>query len=105
MSGFCRSALEAACHERIRRIFIRRGDKHADVEELIEKALTLNQVAALALFGDMHESGKVLTKLNGELGRWAGDAFMACKQGVHRAGTVDLATLVHDSRRLAGALR
>ncbi|PWR12671.1 hypothetical protein DKT69_23230 [Micromonospora sicca] len=104
VSGFCRSALEAACHERIRRERIGRGERHGDVEELIEKALALNQVAALALFGDMHQGGKVLSRLN-QFGHWAGDAFKACKQGVHGPGTLDLDVLVRDCCRLAEELR
>nr|BFE63973.1 ATP-binding protein [Dactylosporangium thailandense] len=104
VSGFCRSALEAACHERIRREFIARGERHGEVEELIEKAFTLNQLAALALFGDMHQGSKVFNRLN-QYGRWAGDAFKACKEGVHRPGTFDLERLVRDSRRLAEELR
>ncbi|SIN35677.1 AAA family ATPase [Micromonospora cremea] len=104
VSGFCRSALEAACHERIRRERISRGERHGDVEELIEKALTLNQVAALALFGDLHQGGKVLGRLN-RFGGWAGDAFQACKQGVHKPGTFDLEVLVRDCRRLVEELR
>ncbi|MET7666787.1 AAA family ATPase [Micromonospora luteifusca] len=104
VSGFCRSALEAACHERIRRERIGRGERHGDVEELIEKALTLNQVAALALFGDLHQGGKVLGRLN-RFGGWAGDAFQACKQGVHGPGSFDLGVLVRDCRRLAEELR
>ncbi|WP_446218655.1 AAA family ATPase [Micromonospora sp. IBHARD004] len=104
VSAFCRSALEAACHERIRRERIGGGERHGDVEELIEKALTLNQVAALALFGDTHQGGKVLGRLN-RFGGWAGDVFQACKQGVHKAGSFDLEMLVRDSRRLAEELR
>ncbi|WP_158610018.1 AAA family ATPase [Micromonospora musae] len=104
VSGFCRSALEAACHERIRRERLGRGERHGDVEELIEKALTLNQVTALALFGDMHQGGKVFPRLN-QYGRWAGDAFRACKEGVHGPGTFDLDVLVRDCRRLAEELR
>ncbi|MER7457499.1 AAA family ATPase [Micromonospora sp. NPDC126480] len=104
VSGFCRSALEAACHERIRRERIARGERHGDVEELIEKALTLNQVTALALFGDLHQGGKVFNRLN-QYGRWAGDAFRACKEGVHGPGSFDLEVLVRDCRRLAEELR
>lgn len=104
VSGFCRSALEAACHERIRRERIARGERHGDVEELIEKALTLNQITALALFGDLHRGKDVLGRIN-RFGGWAGDAFQACKQGVHGPGTFDLEVLVRDARRLAEHLR
>jgi predicted ATPase len=104
VSGFCRSAVEAACHERIRRERIGRGERHADVEVLIEKALTLNQVTALALFGDMDRGGQVLGRLN-RFGGWAADAFQACKEGVHGAGKVELPVLVEDTRRLTDQLR
>src|SRR5262249_21696832 len=49
---FCRSAIGAACHERVRRERIRSGERHADVERLLERSLTTTQTAALALFGD-----------------------------------------------------
>jgi len=52
VAGFCRSALEAACHERIRRSLIVAGVPHADVERRIDDAHTLTDTFALGLFGD-----------------------------------------------------
>ncbi|MGI5246666.1 AAA family ATPase [Dactylosporangium sp. CA-139066] len=102
---FCRSAIEAACHERVRRERIQRGERHADVERLLERALTTTQTAALALFGDADQGGKVLPHLDQRKGRWAADAFKACKQGAHGVYGGNLERLVGDTARLTEALR
>ena len=44
---------------------------------------------ALALFDDEKRTSEVLSRLN-KFGKWAGDAFMACKEGAHEAHTGDL---------------
>ena len=50
VAGFCRSALEAACHETIRNRRIGTGARHSEIEQALTHAQTLHQVAALALF-------------------------------------------------------
>jgi predicted ATPase len=105
VAGFCRSALEAACHERIRHDRIGAGEAHAAVEELIDKAWTLTHVFALALVGEARRGERVLPMLNSDYGRWAGDVFRACQGGVHGDGQSALDALVNDAARLASAVR
>ncbi len=99
VAGFCRSAIEAACHERIRRDRLKAGERHAEVEDLIEGAQTVTAVAALALFGRTDAGGQVLPYLD-RRGAWAADVFRACKEGVHRTGSADLPWLVDGVTRL-----
>ena len=104
VAGFCRSAIEAACHDRIRRARLGRGESHAAVDALIEDARTLNQTAALALFGDARQGGRVMPALS-QMGRWAADAFAACRDDVHGGTHGALESLVDDTCRLTGRLR
>ena len=101
---FCRGAVEAACHEKIRQVRLSAGARHRDVEELLDKAKTTNQLAALALFDDIERGGDVLGRLNG-FGGWAADAFRAVRTGAHQAHNGDLGALVADSAKLAEKFR
>jgi hypothetical protein len=104
VAGFCRSAIEAACHERIRRERIGRGESHSAVEDVIDGAQTLTQTVALALVGD-HRAGKqVLPALNA-IGGWAANVFKACQDNVHGAASGSLQALVDDTARLVKELR
>lgn len=71
---FCRSAIEAAFISVVRRKRLAAGQSHADVEEELKKAGTLNLLAALALFNDLERGGDVMARLN-KFGSWAGDVF------------------------------
>lgn len=102
--GLCRGAVEAACHEVIRRRRLDRGDGHAAVEDVLRDVTTTMQLAALALFDDVGRSGEVLGRLN-SFGPWAADAFNACRKGVHEPYGGDLKALVTDTDRLAHKLR
>ncbi|MFC7247615.1 AAA family ATPase [Catellatospora aurea] len=104
VAGFCRSAIEAASHERIRRNRIRRGDPHAHIEELIDRAHTLTQTVALAMFDDQQRGGDVLPALH-RIGPWAADTFKACQENVHGAQHGTLETLVQQTTRLVKELR
>jgi predicted ATPase len=104
VSGFCRSAIEAACHERIRRERIGRGEAHAIVEDRIEAAQTLTQSVALALFGDHRAGAGVLPALNA-VGGWAADVFKACQDNVHGAARGSLQSLVDNTARLIKEIR
>ncbi len=102
--GLCRGAVEAACQEVVRRRCLQRGDGHADVEDALQTATTTMQLAALALFDDSSRGGEVLGRLNSH-GRWAADAFNACRRGAHDSYSGDLKALVSDTERLARRLR
>ena len=99
--GFCRSAIEAAFISVVRRKRLAAGQSHAEVEEELKKAGTLNLLAALALFNDLERGGDVMARLN-RFGQWAGDVFKQCKEGTHVEVEGDLRMMIDDAERLAG---
>jgi hypothetical protein len=105
--GLCRSAIEGACAEAIRRRRLGRGDPHAEVEALLANVTGLYEWVALALFDESSPSstGKVLASLNRRYGPAAGDAFVNCNAGAHGKYAGGLMDLVRDVRRLATRLR
>lgn len=98
--GLCRLAVEAGCKEAVRRRRLMRGERHAEVEELLDKHDRLTAVVALALFDDAERAGEVFRKLN-DFGRWAGDALKACNEGAHEGHGGELLPLVNDVEKLA----
>ncbi len=104
-AGFCRSAIEAACHEAVRARRIGAGARHADVERALAEARTVHQVVALALFDDARRGDHVAARLRELAGQPGVTAFQAAKSGTHDAYRGDLARLVEDTARLAGVLR
>ncbi len=105
VAGYCRSALEAACHQAIRARRIGAGMRHADVEQALYDAQTLHDVIALALFDDARRGAHVITRLHQLRGQAAVNAFKAAKSGTHDSYEGDLMSLVKDTGRLAEALR
>ncbi|SFL37622.1 AAA family ATPase [Geodermatophilus ruber] len=105
VAGFCRSALEAACHDVVRRRRLGRGDRHSDVEGALVRATTLTAVTALALFDDAGRGGEVLARYNRRLGSWAGDVHQACNKGVHGGPAFDAVDLVEKTQKVADFLR
>ena len=99
--GFCRSAIEAAFISVVRRKRLAAGQSHAEVEEELTKAGTLNLLAALALFNDPERGGDVMARLN-KIGSRAGDVFKQCKEGTHVEVDGDLRVMIDDAERLAG---
>lgn len=105
VAGFCRSAIEAACHETVRHRRLAAGARHADIEQALTLAHTLYQVAALALFDDSSRGDQVLARLKAKLGATAVVAFKAAKSGTHTAYRGNLTQFVEDTARLASQLR
>ena len=66
--GFCRSGVEAACVDAVRRRRLKAGAMH-DIEVVLEDADTLRKRLALALFDDMAKAGEVGRSLDN---RWSG---------------------------------
>ena len=97
----CRSAVEAACHARIRRTRLAKGDRHAAVEEAITAAHTTHQLATLALFDDMSRGSDLLRRITTAQGSRATDAFQDCKSGAHAGLTGDLRPFLRDVEKLA----
>ena len=102
--GLCRTAIEAACSERVRRRRLARGQRHDEVEQLLLENAKTNALMALALFDDGLRTPDVLTRLN-RTGHWCGDVFQAVKAGAHTSYDGDLADLIRDSERLAQSIQ
>ena len=102
--GFCRSGIESACMEAIRRRRLDRGEIHRDVEELLMGAGT-TALAALALFDDDSAGGKVLGEINRRWHASAADAFKDCKRGAHVGFSGSLESLIGESQNLAERFR
>jgi hypothetical protein len=105
VAGFCRSALEAACHEAVRARRIRAGTRHADVERELIAAQKLRQQLAVALLDDAGRGGDVVPVLRQRYGQAAVKAFDAAREGTHERYQGDLRHLVRETERLANALR
>jgi ABC-type lipoprotein export system ATPase subunit len=102
--GQCRLAVEAALVEGARRKLLGGGGRHRDVEDVLAKALTLNQKAALALHGDIDKGGDVFSRLN-VLGKDLADTFRAVKEGAHKEHPGDLRDLISATRKLVHEIR
>jgi hypothetical protein len=105
VAGFCRSALEAACHEAIRAKRLKAGVRHADVERELIAANKLRQLIALALLDDAGRGGDVVSVLRQRHGQAAVKAFDAAREGTHERYQGDLRHFVQDTERLANAVR
>ncbi len=105
VAGYCRSAVEAACHRVVRARRIMAGARHSDVERDLEQAQKLYEVAALALFDDAGKGSQVLNRLRQLGGQAIVDAFAAINAGTHDAYKGDLKHLVSETERLIKALR
>jgi hypothetical protein len=101
--GFCRAALEASFTHVVRRRGLLAGKSHADIEDDLKNASKTTTLAALALYGDKDRGGDVMGRLN-QFGRWAGDAFKACKDGAHEATAADLSVLIENTEKLANRI-
>ncbi len=99
--GLCRSGLEAACAEVVRRRRLARGESHDSVESLLELYGKLLPRLALALFDDGERAGDVMGTINNKYGRRAGDVVMNCNKGAHESLQNDGAGFIQDTERLA----
>jgi hypothetical protein len=104
VSGLCRSAIEAACHEVVWLRRGARGDALADIEKALEDR-KLSEALSLALFDDETRSGEVPAKLNSRWGKWAGDAFFSTNRGAHGQPVESFGTLIGNTDRLCSKLR
>ncbi len=103
--NFCRSALEAACHEVVRARRLQRGELHADVEELLVRAGRLRNLMALALFDDEARAGEVEKGLGSERKTSHKQAFRCCLEGAHGSFTGEPLGLVADTQALVDFVR
>ncbi|MCS7482726.1 AAA family ATPase [Umezawaea endophytica] len=105
VASCCRSALETAGDTRFRQVRLARGQSHAEVEQVLEQALTTRQRMSLAVFDDLSENRNLLTHLTNTLGAWAVDVLNACRAGTTSPYDGDLLTLIRDTERLTNWLR
>ncbi len=103
--SLCREAMEAACMESVRHRRLGKGQPHAEVEALLLDAQKLTNLAALALFDDPARAADVMTRINKEGGRSAGDTIKACNEGAHGNFNGVLVDFIHDAQKLAGWMR
>ncbi|MEO6088265.1 MAG: AAA family ATPase [Umezawaea sp.] len=103
VASFCRSALEAASHSKVRQVRLVRGVSHAEVEKALEDAHTTHQKATLAVFDDSGQTAqtKLFPHLNNKLGPWAVDTLKACKTGAHVGYSGNLKDLIDNAGKLA----
>ena len=102
--GFCRSAVEAACLEVVRRRRLGRGDRHDDVEDRLQGVTSLIDLMALALFDDPGRADEVLRSLNRDNHRECADTLQAVRAGAHGHFKGDPVTLVRATERLTDYL-
>ncbi len=106
VAELCRSALEAACQRITWRRRLADGHRHADIEQAVAATTkSVTKVLALALFDDPDRGSDVLPNLNKHFGRWAADAYQACRKGVHGHALRDPRQTVQDTRKLVEALK
>lgn len=98
--GLCRTAVEAAfmraywCRE------LRKGQTRAAIESGLETAKpTLSTIAALGMFGDRQQGGKVASALR-QQGGYLADTFKLLNPAVHDGYPGDLDQLIRDSGEL-----
>src|SRR5690606_25169839 len=103
--GLCRLGIEAACMEAVRRRRIGRGDSHTAVEAELADAKGTTVLAALAIFDDASQAGRVLPEVNRKWGRSAGDVFQDVKTGAHKGFHGSLSAMVEEAKALAAGLR
>jgi hypothetical protein len=106
VAGLCRGAMEAACVEVVRSRDLSAGVAHSVVEGRLDDAShSLQDMVALALFGNTSRAGEVPGRLRVLAGQGSVNAFWAAKKGVHDPRNGDLKLLIDDTDRLAKALR
>lgn len=94
VAGLCRTALEAAFVEVLRRKLLGTGVPYDTVQQRLDRARSLSDIAALAAFGEIRPRADVAERLQ-QHGAWAEKVFGLCNKGVHGApARVDLKALV-----------
>lgn len=80
--GLCRLAIDAACTEAVRRRRLSRGERHADVEEMLTRCNGTKSFVSLALFDDPGKAGDVMPRLDKQSKAFA-DVYRMCNEGAH----------------------
>jgi recombinational DNA repair ATPase RecF len=102
--GLCRTAVEAAFTQAFWWRELSAGHARATIEaQLAASPHSLTRVAALAMFGDPDEGGRVLPALD-RWGKVHAETYRALNKGAHEPYAGDLAGLISDSRGLAAEI-
>jgi wobble nucleotide-excising tRNase len=105
VAGFCRSALEAACHQVVRARRISSGVRQADIDRELGSADTTHNLLTLAMLDDLAQSGQLRDKLHSRYGQAAVNAFQIVKSGTHTVYKGELKHLINEIDRLSNKLR
>lgn len=98
--GFCRSALEAACLQVVRRRRLGRGERHDELEQQLQATSSLIELMALAMFDDTGKASEVLRQLNRTGHRDCADTLQAVRAGAHGSFGGNPGELVRATQRL-----
>ncbi|MCD0449224.1 AAA family ATPase [Actinocorallia sp. API 0066] len=79
VAGLCRTALEAACVQVVRRKLLERGWAHSAVDARVRASRSLTEIASLALFGE----NRPREDFNAEVPTEVKAAIAFCNRGVH----------------------
>ena len=102
---FCRSAIEAACADRIRRRRIAGGTSHAEVDEDLDKLTSLHTWLAAALDLNTAQGHEVTRAVRNMGGDGAVKAVILARRGAHEPiPDLDLGALTRDTERLVRVL-
>jgi recombinational DNA repair ATPase RecF len=102
--AYCRSAIEAAAIDVVRRRRIGRGEAHMAVEKLINDSKTTNVLLALALWDDPSRGGEVMGSVSKRWGEDVADALGIAVRGAHAGYRGDLEDLVRSTGRLCARI-
>ncbi|MGW7574983.1 AAA family ATPase [Streptomyces sp. NPDC054765] len=87
LPGLCRTVLERAFSEAAWLRLHRAGLTEHEAEKTVAAAVTLRDIAALGLFGDLSRTGDVYRELRRRCGPAALDLVRRCQEGAHPSGT------------------
>lgn len=104
---FLRLAIEAACTDRVRQLRIGRGEPHAEVEALLERAGGGNRLVALALFGDAEQHARVRQKIANSLDAKTAEAYGLIQASTHTGNLAgfDSERLLRETERIVNLIR
>lgn len=104
---FLRLAIEAACTERIRGRRIDRGEPHAEVEALLERADGTTKLAALAFFDDPDRHGDVRSRIASSTSGKTAEAYGLINAGAHTGSPAgfDPARLLQEAEQIIDLIR
>ncbi|WP_414504789.1 AAA family ATPase [Streptomyces sp. NEAU-L66] len=87
LPGLCRTVLERAFSEAAWLRLHRAGLTEHQAEKTVAAAVTLRDIAALGLFGDLSRTGDVYRELRKRCGPAAVNLVRRCQEGAHPSGT------------------